>query len=90
VGGAIFIALHRRQRRRHRRALRQLDLALPLLERDRLRPLANKTEYDFWTLAIIELSLFMISGSFVQPPTSFPSSWSASRASSSRSSARPS
>jgi len=32
----------------------------------------NKTEYDFWTLAIIELSLFMISGSFVQPPTFLP------------------
>ncbi|MBI3856355.1 MAG: DUF3488 domain-containing protein, partial [Planctomycetes bacterium] len=32
----------------------------------------NKTEYDFWTLAIIELSLFMISGSFVQPPTFVP------------------
>jgi transglutaminase-like putative cysteine protease len=28
----------------------------------------NKSEYDLWTLAIIELSLFMISGSFVQPP----------------------
>jgi hypothetical protein len=27
----------------------------------------NKSEYDLWTLAIIELSLFMISGSFVQP-----------------------
>ncbi len=32
----------------------------------------NKTEYDFWTLAIIELSLFMISGSFVQPPAFLP------------------
>jgi len=32
----------------------------------------NKTEYDFWTLAIIELSLFMISGSFVQPPLFLP------------------
>jgi len=32
----------------------------------------NKTEYDLWTLAIIELSLFMISGSFVQPPTFLP------------------
>jgi transglutaminase-like putative cysteine protease len=32
----------------------------------------NKTEYDFWTLAIIELSLFMISGSFVQPPMFLP------------------
>jgi transglutaminase-like putative cysteine protease len=27
----------------------------------------NKSEYDLWTLAIIELSLFMISGAFVQP-----------------------
>lgn len=32
----------------------------------------NKTEYDFWTLAIIELSLFMISGSFVQPAAFLP------------------
>lgn len=32
----------------------------------------NKTEYDFWTLAIIELSLFMISGSFVQPGAFLP------------------
>ncbi|HEV3028424.1 MAG TPA: DUF3488 domain-containing protein, partial [Planctomycetota bacterium] len=32
----------------------------------------NKTEYDFWTLAIIELSLFMISGSFVQPALFLP------------------
>ncbi len=32
----------------------------------------NKTEYDFWTLAIIELSLFMISGSFVQPVAFLP------------------
>jgi transglutaminase-like putative cysteine protease len=32
----------------------------------------NKTEYDFWTLAIIELSLFMISGSFVQPSSFLP------------------
>jgi transglutaminase-like putative cysteine protease len=32
----------------------------------------NKTEYDFWTLAIIELSLFMISGSFIQPPAFIP------------------
>lgn len=32
----------------------------------------NKTEYDFWTLAIIELSLFMISGSFIQPARFLP------------------
>jgi transglutaminase-like putative cysteine protease len=32
----------------------------------------NKSEYDFWTLAIIELSLFMISGAFVQPPAFLP------------------
>ena len=32
----------------------------------------NKSEYDLWTLAIIELSLFMISGSFVQPPLFVP------------------
>jgi hypothetical protein len=32
----------------------------------------NKSEYDFWTLGIIELSLFMISGSFVQPPLFLP------------------
>lgn len=32
----------------------------------------NKTEYDLWTLAIIELSLFMISGAFVQPPAFLP------------------
>ncbi|HYE98789.1 MAG TPA: DUF3488 and transglutaminase-like domain-containing protein [Planctomycetota bacterium] len=32
----------------------------------------NKSEYDLWTLAIIELSLFMISGSFVQPPAFLP------------------
>ncbi len=32
----------------------------------------NKSEYDFWTLAIIELSLFMISGSFVQPGAFLP------------------
>ncbi len=28
----------------------------------------NKTEYDVWTLAIIVVSLFMLSGAFVQPP----------------------
>jgi len=28
----------------------------------------NKTEYDVWTLGIIDVSLFMISGAFVQPP----------------------
>jgi transglutaminase-like putative cysteine protease len=32
----------------------------------------NKSEYDLWTLAIIELSLFMISGAFVQPPLFIP------------------
>ncbi len=32
----------------------------------------NKSEYDLWTLAIIELSLFMISGAFVQPPEFLP------------------
>ena len=32
----------------------------------------NKSEYDFWTLAIIELSLYMISGSFVQPGVFLP------------------
>jgi transglutaminase-like putative cysteine protease len=32
----------------------------------------NKSEYDLWTLAIIELSLFMISGAFVQPPLFLP------------------
>jgi transglutaminase-like putative cysteine protease len=32
----------------------------------------NKSEYDLWTLAIIELSLFMISGAFVQPPGFLP------------------
>ncbi len=32
----------------------------------------HKSEYDFWTLAIIELSLFMISGSFVQPALFLP------------------
>ncbi|HEX7899401.1 MAG TPA: hypothetical protein VF950_16665, partial [Planctomycetota bacterium] len=32
----------------------------------------GKSEYDLWTLAIIELSLFMISGSFVQPGAFLP------------------
>ncbi len=32
----------------------------------------NKSEYDLWTLGIIDLSLFMISGSFVQPPLFVP------------------
>lgn len=32
----------------------------------------NKSEYDLWTMAIIELSLFMISGAFVQPPDFVP------------------
>lgn len=32
----------------------------------------NKSEYDFWTIAIIQLSLFMISGSFIQPPRFLP------------------
>lgn len=32
----------------------------------------NKSEYDLWTLAIIELSLFMISGAFIQPPLFLP------------------
>ncbi len=32
----------------------------------------NKSDYDLWTLAIIELSLFMISGAFVQPPDFLP------------------
>jgi hypothetical protein len=32
----------------------------------------NKSEYDLWTLAIIELSLFMISGAFVQPAAFLP------------------
>ncbi len=32
----------------------------------------NKSEYDLWTLAIIELSLFMIAGAFVQPPEFLP------------------
>lgn len=32
----------------------------------------NKSEYDLWTLAIIELSLFMISGAFIQPPAFVP------------------
>ncbi len=32
----------------------------------------NKSEYDLWTLAIIELSLFMISGAFIQPPVFLP------------------
>jgi transglutaminase-like putative cysteine protease len=32
----------------------------------------NKSEYDLWTLAIIELSLFMIAGAFVQPPLFLP------------------
>jgi transglutaminase-like putative cysteine protease len=32
----------------------------------------NKTEVDFWTLALIDLSLFLISGSFVQPPFFLP------------------
>ncbi len=32
----------------------------------------NKSEYDLWTLAIIELSLFMISGAIVQPPAFVP------------------
>ncbi len=32
----------------------------------------NKSEYDLWTLAIIDLSLFMISGAFVQPPEFLP------------------
>ena len=31
-----------------------------------------KSEYDLWTLAIIELSLFMISGSFVRPGAFLP------------------
>lgn len=31
-----------------------------------------KTEYDLWTLAIIDLSLFMISGAFVQPARFLP------------------
>lgn len=32
----------------------------------------NKTEYDVWTLGIIDVSLFMISGAFVQPPAFVP------------------
>jgi hypothetical protein len=32
----------------------------------------NKTEVDFWTLALIDLSLFLISASFVQPPFFLP------------------
>lgn len=32
----------------------------------------NKTEYDLWTIAIIDLSLFMISGAFVQPARFLP------------------
>jgi hypothetical protein len=32
----------------------------------------NKSEYDLWTMAIIELSLFMISGAFIQPPEFVP------------------
>jgi hypothetical protein len=32
----------------------------------------NKSEYDLWTLAIIKLSLFMISGAFIQPPAFLP------------------
>jgi len=32
----------------------------------------NKTEYDVWTLGIIDVSLFMISGAFVQPAAFLP------------------
>jgi len=32
----------------------------------------DKTDYDVWTLAIIDVSLFMISGAFLQPPTFLP------------------
>ena len=32
----------------------------------------NKTDYDVWTLGIINVSLFMIAGAFVQPPLFLP------------------